>query len=134
MTNYAKLIDGIRRYAPGSTNKTLGYNLESNRAQMLADGYKPVVMLPNKDKFTDCEGFYSFHFIETETAIEERAAYHPYGYEELRRKAYPGIEMLCDALVKINSGDSSLKAAGEEQLAAYVQNCLQVKAKYPKPN
>jgi len=132
MTLYAKLTNGVLHYAPSSTDHILGYNLESNRDMMLSDGYKPVIMLKNKDKFTDCEGYYSFEFIETETAIKEQAVYHPFGYAELRQKAYPEMEMLCDALVKIHSGDETMKAAGEDQLSAYVQTCLQVKSKYPK--
>ena len=134
MSNYAKLINGILHYAPCSTKNTLGYNLASNQENMLKDGYKPVIPLPQKDKYTDCEGYYNFYFVETETAIEERAEYHQLGYQELRRQAYPGFEMLCDALVKINSQDERLIPEGEKQLAAYVQTCLQVKSKYPKPN
>ena len=38
-----------------------------------------------------------------------------------------------DALVKINSGNDTLAAEGKEQLSAYVQTCLRVKAEYPKP-
>ena len=132
MSNYAKLINGILHYAPYSVGNILGYNLDANKKRLLADGYKPVILLPNKDKFTDCEGDYSFEFIETENSITEHAVYHPFGYEELRQRQYPGVEMLCDALVKINSGDAQLEADGQKQLSAYVQTCLLVKAKYPK--
>ena len=41
--------------------------------------------------------------------------------------------MLYDALVKINSGNDTLAEEGKEQLSAYVQTCLLVKAEYPKP-
>lgn len=41
--------------------------------------------------------------------------------------------MLYDALVKINSDNDTLAAEGKEQLSAYVQTCLRVKAEYPKP-
>lgn len=132
MPKYAKLIDGILSYAPDSTDNILGYNLECNAEMLRNDGYKPVVMLENKDIYVDCEGFYSFDFVEKEAAIEEQAVYHPYGYEQLRKQAYPDITEFCDAMVKINSGDEALQSAGQEQLSAYVQTCLQVKTKYPK--
>lgn len=132
MPNYAKLINGALSFAPASKNNILGYNLETNKAQLLADGYKPVVSLENKEKYTDCEGFYSFHYQETDEAIEEIASYHPYNYAQLRKKAYPDMSDLCDALVKINSNDEELKLKGQEQLNIYVQNCLSVKNKYPK--
>ena len=133
MNKYAKLVNGVLFYAPSGMNNILGYNLDSNRERLLADGYKPGRTLPNKDRFVDCEGDYSFEYTETETAVEERAVYHPYGYERLRQKAYPDPAMLYDALVKINSGNDTLAAEGKEQLSAYVQTCLRVKAEYPKP-
>ena len=123
MNKYAKLVNGVLFYAPSGMNNILGYNLDSNRERLLA----------NKDRFVDCEGYYSFEYTETETAVEERAVYHPYGYERLRQKAYPDPAMLYDALVKINSGNDTLAAEGKEQLSAYVQTCLLVKAEYPKP-
>lgn len=132
MTNFAKLNDGILIYAPIAKGNVLGYNLECNQEQLLKDGYKPVVSLENKEKYTDCEGFYSFHYQETDEAIEEIASYHPYNYAQLRKKAYPDMSDLCDALVKINSNDEELKLKGQEQLNIYVQNCLSVKNKYPK--
>jgi hypothetical protein len=52
--------------------------------------------------------------------------------QRLRREAYPPIEMLVDALVKLASGDPVLRAAGEAQQAEYVAQCLAVKAAYPK--
>lgn len=132
MSNYAKLINGVLAYAPYCNGNVLGYNLECNAETLLADGYKPVVQLENKDIYIDCEGYYSFNFIETDTAIEEQAVYHPYGYQQLRKQAYPEASELCDALVKINSGKEDLQSLGQQQLAAYVQTCLQIKAKYPK--
>ena len=133
MNKYAKLVNGVLFYAPSGMNNILGYNLDSNWERLLADGYKLVRTLPNKDRFVDCEGYYSFEYTETETAVEERAVYHPYDYEWLRQKAYPDPAMLYDALVKINSGNDTLAAEGKEQLSAYVQTCLLVKAEYPKP-
>ena len=44
-------------------------------------------------------------------------------YAELRRKEYPPIEDYIDGIVK---GD-------QIQVDTYIQKCLEVKAKYPKP-
>ena len=99
----------------------------------MEDGYKPVEFLKNKEKYSDCEGSYSFYFEEEEDKIIEKASYSPYDYSFLRQKAYPSVADLCDALVKLNSNDENLKAEGQTQLDAYVQNCLGVKQKYPKP-
>ena len=131
MTSFAKLNDGILSYAPATKDNVLGYNLESNQAQLLKDGYKPVIKLENREKYTDCEGTYLFHFEELEDKIIEVATYQPYSYAFLRRNAYPDMADLCDALVKINSNNDALKAEGEKQLSAYVQTCLDIKNKSP---
>ena len=133
MTHYAKLNDGVLNYAPATKGNILGYNLASNNAQLLKDGYKPVEKILNKAKYTDSEGTYIFHFEELDDKIVEVATYHPYSYAYVRKNAYPEIADLCDALVKLNSNDEALKAAGEQQLSAYVQTCLDIKNKYPKP-
>ena len=133
MTLFAKLIDGKLSYAPSSKGNTLGYNLETNQTQLFNDGYKPVIYLENKEKYTDCEGVYSFQFSETEDAIKEIASFQPFNYAQLRKKAYPDMSELCDALVKLHSNDEDLKAEGQNQLDTYVQNCLNIKTKYPKP-
>lgn len=44
-------------------------------------------------------------------------------YAELRAKAYPPVEIFIDGMVK----------ADAEQMQAYVDRCLEVKAMYPKP-
>ncbi len=69
MNKYAKLVNGVLFRASGMNN-ILGYNLDSNRERLLADGCEPVRTLPNKDRFVDCEGYYSFEYTETETAVE----------------------------------------------------------------
>ncbi len=132
MTHFAKLNNGVLNYAPATRGNVLGYNLECNQEQLLKDGYKPVIRLENREKYTDCEGVYSFHFEETNDTIKEVASYQPYPYTQLRRKAYPDMADLCDALVKINSNNEALKSEGENQLKAYVQTCLDIKEKYPK--
>lgn len=132
-TYFAKLVNGALSYAPNTKGNVLGYNLASNKTHLLEDGYKPVEFLKNKEKYSDCEGSYSFYFEEEEDKIIEKASYSPYDYSFLRQKAYPSVADLCDALVKLNSNDENLKAEGQTQLDAYVQNCLGVKQKYPKP-
>lgn len=54
-------------------------------------------------------------------------------YRKARARAYPRLADLADALVKIASGDPDMVADGEAQKAAYVANCLAVKAAHPKP-
>ena len=44
-------------------------------------------------------------------------------YQRLRAKEYPDVKEYLDGLVK---GDT-------EQMQAYINKCLEVKAKYPKP-
>jgi hypothetical protein len=45
-------------------------------------------------------------------------------YQKLRKLEYPSIEEYIDGVVK---GD-------QDQIDAYIQKCLAVKTKYPKPN
>lgn len=54
-------------------------------------------------------------------------------YQELRRQSYPDYREFLDAQVKINSGNPELVAEGQAQQLAYIQACLDVKDKYPKP-
>ena len=53
-------------------------------------------------------------------------------YKDLRRWAYPEITIFNDAMVKINSGDSTMIAEGNVQLSQYYNDCLAVKTKFPK--
>lgn len=55
--------------------------------------------------------------------IRLQAEYNAKEYQRLRAKEYPPVEMYLDAVVK---GD-------QEQMQAYIDACLAVKAKYPKP-
>lgn len=87
---YGKLVDGIIEYAPYHLVKNgidiLGYNLESNVEMMLADGYKPVELIEDKSKYSDCEGEYTFEFEEKTDKIIEVAKYHRYSDEVLNEK------------------------------------------------
>lgn len=51
---------------------------------------------------------------------------HTENYAELRRREYPGPEMLADALYWQANGDDS-------KMKAYLAACEAVKMKYPKP-
>ena len=53
-------------------------------------------------------------------------------YAQLRRWVYPPIEEYNDAQAKLNSGITELEQEGQAQLDAYVQNCLDVKARFSK--
>ena len=53
-------------------------------------------------------------------------------YAELRRRAYPAIEDLADAIVKSRSDDEDVKEQGEIALAEYAARCLAVKVAIPK--
>ena len=55
--------------------------------------------------------------------IELKSRYSGVEYQRLRAVEYPPIEDYLDGLVK---GD-------QEQIQAYIDACLAVKAKYPKP-
>jgi hypothetical protein len=54
-------------------------------------------------------------------------------YWLLRRRNYPPIEEFIDAQVKMASKEKTVVEEGTAQFDAYVQKCLGVKQKYPKP-
>jgi hypothetical protein len=54
-------------------------------------------------------------------------------YRILRSRHYPPIADFIDAQVKIQSGDATLLSEGDAEMQAYVSKCLDVKAKYQKP-
>lgn len=53
-------------------------------------------------------------------------------YKVRRAAGYPPFEDLADAMVKIHAPDPETTATGEEQLQRYCEECLAVKARYPK--
>lgn len=87
---YGKLINGVIEYAPYhlviDNVNILGYNFESNLDMMLSDGYKPVELIDDKSKYSDCEGEYTFEFEEQSDKIVEVAKYHRYSDEVLNEK------------------------------------------------
>lgn len=86
---YAKLIDGVLSFAPTNTKITSNYNLESNEAQLFADGYKRYIRsLPPQVSETE-RAMLSFE--ETETAITEMWSTEllsEHELEVLRKQAY----------------------------------------------
>lgn len=90
MTNYAKLVNGRLEYAPVNLETETGvifnYGLEINAHQLLSDGYKPVELIEDKSKYSDCEGEYTFEFEEKTDKIIEVAKYHRYSDEVLNEK------------------------------------------------
>ena len=53
-------------------------------------------------------------------------------YADLRRWAYPDKAEFLDAMVKTYCSDPAVQAAGQDQLALYVSDCLAVKTRFPK--
>ena len=53
-------------------------------------------------------------------------------YRYLRKMWYPKIEEYTDAQVKLNSGIPELIQQGQEQLNKYIQDCLDIKTRFPK--
>ena len=53
-------------------------------------------------------------------------------YRFLRKCYYPPIEEYNDAQVKLNSGIPELIQQGQEQLNKYIQDCLDIKTRFPK--
>jgi len=53
-------------------------------------------------------------------------------YIILRKLSYPDPMQKNDAEVKIGSGIPALVSEGEIQLAAYIQDCLNTKTRFPK--
>lgn len=129
---YAKLINKYQiKFPPMATATVSNYHLAADK--LLADGYKPY----NEGLPMPADGKqYRTVYIETAELIVrswELIETPEPTYSEKRAVEYPPIEEYLDAMVKINSGDEALIAAGQAQLDFYYQACLAVKARYPKP-
>lgn len=128
---YVKLISRQTiSYPPTVKGNISNYHLCEK--QLIADGYK----LLDESKAKPIDGSYLAYYEDKGDEIvrlwEKQELTEPTYYEK-RAAEYPPIEEYLDAQVKINSGDDALIAAGQEQLAAYYEACLAVKARYPKP-
>jgi len=53
-------------------------------------------------------------------------------YAALRKQSYPDVTEFLDAQVKLASDNPTLKEEGQLQLKVYAQDCLAVKARFPK--
>ena len=131
---YAKLINGKLPPAPANLCKDStvyqNYNLESNAAMLLADGYKPVAEMPAPDEMKKPKKYY----VENEnriTAVYVETYVEP-DYRSKRAAEYPDFREYLDAVVKISSEDETMAAAGKTQLQTYCRLCLEIKQKYPK--
>lgn len=135
MKKYAKYIDeNTVEKAPSVKNGSFfNYNSELNEPMLLADGYKVYddsALMPNDGKR------YVPIYENTDDKIVRKWAViiePEKSYAEKRAAEYPPITEYLDAIVKINSGDETLIADGQKQLNFYYQACLEVKARYPKP-
>lgn len=85
-----------------------------------------VVIELNRDTFPDAktERWDASRKVVRSATADELAAQDRENYAKLRREAYPPMTEYLDAIVK---GD-------EAQRQAYIDGCLAVKAKYPKPS
>lgn len=100
---YAKLINGKLTPAPANLCKDgtvyQNYNLESNAAMLLADGYKPVAEMPAPDEMKKPKKYY----VENEnriTAVYVETYVEP-DYRSKRAAEYPDFREYLDAVVKI---------------------------------
>lgn len=128
---YAKFINRQQiSYPPLVKGNISNYHLSVK--QLKEDGYK--LLDDSEAKPTD--GSYLAYYEDQGDKIIrfwKRQELPEPTYYEKRAAEYPPIEEYLDAQVKINSGDEALITAGQEQLAAYYEACLDVKARYPKP-
>lgn len=134
---YGKVINGELIKAPYYMKKDgkeiFGYNREDNVDMLLEDGWKPVTETSRPENMISLAKSYvenesEINAVWTETYVEPVLT-----YAEKRAEAYPSPAEYLDAQVKIASGNLTLVAEGQLQLKAYVEECLAVKAKYPKP-
>lgn len=129
---YVKLINKYQiENPPRATAMVSNYHLATNA--LLADGYKPYddsLPMPG-----DGQRYIPYYVDENNKIVRKwEAVVEPEkSYAEKRAAEYPPIAEYLDAMVKINSGDETLAADGQEQLNAYYRACLDVKARYPKP-
>lgn len=135
---YVKFIneDEIEE-APSNKGGVFNYNDVSNSDVLLAAGYKPL-LLPEYPagmkqpvvKYRELADCIDAYYVE---GYVEPPVYEP-TYAEKRAAEYPPMTEYLDAQVKINSGVEELMAEGQEQLSIYYADCLEIKAKYPKPS
>lgn len=93
---YGKIVNGEMTFNQESLYiDWMGDDFEVNKSRMQEQGYKPVKELGNKQLYHDCDGEYTFEFVDKGDYIEEVAVYHKYPDEKLnqliesrRKRAY----------------------------------------------
>lgn len=126
---YGKLVNGIIEYAPKYKEEngafTFGYNLPENSKMMLDDGYKPVELIDDKSKYSDCEGEYTFEFEEKSDKIVEVAKYHRYSdevlNENIRQNRLSAYQKNTDQLTLRKLRKQAIGAWTEADEAEYVE-------------
>jgi hypothetical protein len=83
-----------------------------------------------REEATDSEIDALIQAVDSHKAV---ADWRKENYAELRHNTYPNIIEFVDAQVKINSGNTVLISQGRQEMTAYVNKCLAVKARFPKP-
>lgn len=122
---YGKLNGGLLEQAPYHMVKNkvdyCGYNFDSNRDMLLADGYKPVETLNDKSGYHDCDGTFSFVFEEEDDKIVEKAVFKKYSDEEKAQQVREQRDRLLQQTDKLMVSDYPIEAEAKAQMAAYRQ-------------
>lgn len=83
---YGKIVDGKIIFSQESIAvDNMGDDFEINKTKMLEQGYKPIKELENKYLYRDCEGEYTFDFVDRGNYIEEIAVFTRYPEETLNK-------------------------------------------------
>lgn len=83
---YGKIVDGKIIFSQESVAiDNMGDDFEVNKNKMLEQGYKPIKELENKYLYRDCEGTYTFNFVDKGDYIEEIAVFTKYPEETLNK-------------------------------------------------
>lgn len=83
---YGKIVDGKIIFSQESIAiDNMGDDFEVNKNKMLEQGYKPIKELENKYLYRDCEGTYTFNFVDKGDYIEEVAVFTRYPEETLNK-------------------------------------------------
>ena len=111
---YGKLNGGLLEQAPYHMVKNkvdyCGYNFDSNRDMLLADGYKPVETLNDKSGYHDCDGTFSFVFEEEDDKIVEKAVFKKYSDEEKAQQVREQRDRLLQQTDKLMVSDYPIAA------------------------
>lgn len=122
---YGKIVNGVIEYSPNYMEKNgayiFGYNLPENSKMMLADGYKPVELIEDKSKYSDCEGEYTFEFIDKGNKIVEVAKFKKYPDDVLAQKKRQDRDNKLDFTDKFMVSDYPISELEREDMKVYRQ-------------